>query len=132
MGFLCKGDCVCIHGKNRCLIYLGCPNFINISVTSKTLGNMNNEGAKRLVKCFESDLQFTQTVCENGQWKGANCNGTSSIYNNINWRYVQRKNVVNNVDMSSLRAPWQSGPYKNLFVSVFRMFISLYFLFIIS
>ena len=32
---------------------------------------------------------------------------------NINWRDVQRKNVVNNVDMSSLRAPWQNGPYKN-------------------
>ena len=26
---------------------------------------------------------------------------------NINWRDVQRKNVVNNVGMSSLRAPWQ-------------------------
>ena len=32
---------------------------------------------------------------------------------NINWRDVQIKNVVNNVDMSSLRAPWQNGPYKN-------------------
>ena len=32
---------------------------------------------------------------------------------NINGRDVQRKNVVNNVDMSSLRAPWQNGPYKN-------------------
>ena len=32
---------------------------------------------------------------------------------NINWTDVQRKNVVNNVDMSSLRAPWQNGPYKN-------------------
>jgi len=30
----------------------------------------------------------------------------------INWRDVQIKNVVNNVDMSSLRAPWQNGPYK--------------------
>ena len=30
---------------------------------------------------------------------------------NINWRDVQRKNVVNNVDMSSFRAPWQIGPY---------------------
>jgi len=30
---------------------------------------------------------------------------------NINWRDVQRKNVVNNVDMSSLRASWQNGPY---------------------
>jgi len=25
----------------------------------------------------------------------------------INWRDVQRKNGVNNVDMSSFRAPWQ-------------------------
>ena len=32
---------------------------------------------------------------------------------NIHWRNVQRKNVVNNVDMSSLRAPWQNDPYKN-------------------
>jgi len=32
---------------------------------------------------------------------------------NINWRDVQIKNVVNNVDMSSLKAPWQNGPYKN-------------------
>jgi len=32
---------------------------------------------------------------------------------NINWSDVQRKNVVNNVDMSSLRAPWQNSPYKN-------------------
>jgi len=30
----------------------------------------------------------------------------------INWIDVQRKNVVNNVDMSSLRASWQNGPYK--------------------
>jgi len=28
-------------------------------------------------------------------------------------RNVQSKNVVNNVDMSSLRAPWQNGPYIN-------------------
>ena len=33
--------------------------------------------------------------------------------NNINGRDVQRKNVVNNVDKSSLWAPWQNGPYKN-------------------
>jgi len=32
---------------------------------------------------------------------------------NINWWDVQTKNVVNNVDMSSVRAPWQNGPYKN-------------------
>ena len=32
---------------------------------------------------------------------------------NINGRDVQRKNVVNNVDKSSLWAPRQNGPYKN-------------------
>jgi len=31
----------------------------------------------------------------------------------INLSNVRRKNVVNNVDMSSLREPWQNGPYKN-------------------
>jgi len=31
----------------------------------------------------------------------------------VYWRDVQRKNVVNNVDMSSLRPPWQNGLYKN-------------------
>ena len=39
-----------------------------------------------------------------------NCIDVLSI---INWRDVQRKYVVNNVDMSSLRAPWQNGPYTN-------------------
>ena len=28
-------------------------------------------------------------------------------------RDVQRTNVVNNMDKSSLWAPWQNGPYKN-------------------
>jgi len=32
---------------------------------------------------------------------------------NIKWRDVQTKNVVNNVDMSCLRAQWQNDPYKN-------------------
>jgi len=32
---------------------------------------------------------------------------------NINGRDVQRKNVVNTVDKSSLWALWQDGPYKN-------------------
>jgi len=31
----------------------------------------------------------------------------------INGGDVQRKYVVNNVDKSSLWAPWQNGPYKN-------------------
>jgi len=31
---------------------------------------------------------------------------------NINGRDLQRKNVVNNVDKSSLSAPWQNGPYR--------------------
>jgi len=32
--------------------------------------------------------------------------------NILNWKDVQRKNVVNNDDMSSLRAPRQNDPYK--------------------
>ena len=35
------------------------------------------------------------------------------IRSNINWRDVHIKNVVNNVDISSLRAPWQNRPYTN-------------------
>ena len=31
----------------------------------------------------------------------------ANFFSNINWRDVQTKNVVNNVDMSCLRAPWQ-------------------------
>ena len=31
----------------------------------------------------------------------------------INWRDVQRKNVVNNVEWSGLRAPWRNGPSKS-------------------
>jgi len=34
-------------------------------------------------------------------------------YSNINRRDVQRKNVVNNVDKSSLWTPCQNCPYKN-------------------
>jgi len=36
-----------------------------------------------------------------------------AIYN-INWRDVHGKIVVNNVDKSSLRGPWQNSHYKNL------------------
>ena len=37
------------------------------------------------------------------------------MWKNINLRDVQIKNVVNDVDISSLRAPWQNGTmaYKN-------------------
>jgi len=37
----------------------------------------------------------------------------SGILFNINGGDVQNKNVVNNVDKSSLWAPRQNGPYKN-------------------
>jgi len=39
------------------------------------------------------------------QWDPCSC----LTENNINWRDVKRKNVVNNVYMSSLRAPWRNG-----------------------
>ena len=47
------------------------------------------------------------------------CRGWTEIfmhryqYDIINGRDVQGKNVVNNVDKSSLWATWQNGPYKN-------------------
>jgi len=31
----------------------------------------------------------------------------------INWRYLQRKNAMNNVEILSLRAPWQNARTKN-------------------
>jgi len=40
------------------------------------------------------------------------CSG-QKMKHNINWRDVQRKNIANNVAMSSLRAPWQNGSYTN-------------------
>ena len=72
-------------------------------------------------------------------------NESSSVHSNINWRDVQRKNVVNNVDMSSLRAPWQIGPYtekhiehhdatdsqKKLFFSGFLYIFYIYLKFIV-
>ena len=36
---------------------------------------------------------------------------------NINGRDVQRKNAVNNVDKSSLWAPWQNGPFILLYIN---------------
>jgi len=35
-----------------------------------------------------------------------------NVIYSIHWRDVQWKNVVNNLDMSSLWAPWQNGPYR--------------------
>ena len=55
---------------------LECPPPL-VSPTGEVLGNMNNDGAKRMFKCFESNLDLTQAVCENGTWKGANCLGMS-------------------------------------------------------
>ena len=51
---------------------------------------MNNEGAKRLFKCFGSDPQYTQAVCENGTWTGANCLGLifKIVYNSVGLGWV--------------------------------------------
>jgi len=42
-----------------------------------------------------------------------NTSRKSSNAYNINWNDVQRNNIVNNVDLSRLRASWQNVPYKN-------------------
>jgi len=60
-------------------------------------------------KCFKS---IVQGVAKEPSTDNA-CMSVCELVYNINWRDVQRKNVVNNVDMSNLRAPWQNGPYKN-------------------
>jgi len=63
---------------------------------------------------------YTWQNKNNGVWHANRDSSLRCVYmslrvtvwtNNINWRDVQRKNVVNNVDKSSLRAPWQNGPY---------------------
>ena len=50
-----------------------------------------------------------------GQFKvtKTKCLGQKYTDCNINWRDGQRNNVVNDVDMSGLRAQWQNDPYKN-------------------
>ena len=35
------------------------------------------------------------------------------MFPNINWRDDERKDIVNNEDMSNLKASWQNGSYKN-------------------
>jgi len=45
-----------------------------------------------------------------------------------NWRDIQRKNFVNNVDMSRLRAPWQNY----LETTIFLCFSDFYFLFYLN
>ena len=54
--------------------FLECPP-VRVSPTGEVLGNMNNEGAKRMFNCFGSDPQFSQAVCEDGQWTAVNCLG---------------------------------------------------------
>jgi len=49
--------------------------------------------------CFRTNIKFLTLMLSN------------AVY--INWRDVQKQNVVNNEDRSSLRIPWQNGPYKN-------------------
>jgi len=35
-----------------------------------------------------------------------------TVVPSTNWRDDHRKNGVNNIDMASVRAPWQNDPYK--------------------
>jgi len=74
---------------------------------------------KSSMKKEQSTIMFYTriNVFTDAYYKQNNTN-ISKISSNIlpkvcNWRDVQRNNVLNNVDTSSLRAPWQNGPYKN-------------------
>ena len=56
----------------------------------------------------------THNITKNGVYKDAtDIKKLLFFVFNINGGDVQRQNVVNNVDKSSLWAPWQNGPYKN-------------------
>ena len=101
------------------------------------LHNCAKLGTIDLVVCHEVHLAV---VNETLQWDNQD--------HNINWSDVQRKDVVNNVDMSSLKAPWQYDPHKNkhikqhkthrtpkcnrhsekMFLCVFRIFLYLFFI----
>jgi len=74
------------------IIQLECPSP-RVSPTGEVLGNMNNEGAKRLLKCFGSDPLYTQAVCENGQWTGANCLGIVRYCYGLCFRHILVSNM---------------------------------------
>jgi len=65
----------------------------------------------RCCRLLQRSQQFA--CCRSWHLQSRMYTSTSSIIININGRDVQRNNVVNNVDKSSLWAPWQNGPYKN-------------------
>jgi len=54
------------------------------------------------------------------------CN--ASKHRNKNWKDVKRKNVVNNVNMSSLRAPWQKSYFAMNLTVVFKSIQKLLFI----
>jgi len=129
------------------------------SCLSCLIKNLNHEFN---IKTKTAPIMLTDKLYETQQINVIYLNGRNGVtwsilstrqFKNINWRYVQSTNVVNNVDMLSLRAPWQNGPYKNqhterhtnthntmtqqtfrkkLHVCVFRIFLFFFFFFIIS
>ena len=63
----------------------------------------------RGIKCYnKKETKYSKIF-----WIHINIRKYIQNKSNINGGDVQRKNVVNNVDKSSLLAPWQNGPYKN-------------------
>ena len=65
----------------------------------------------RCCRLFQRSQHFA--CCRTWHLQSRMYTSTSSIIININGRDVQRNNVVNNVDKSSLWAPLQNSPYKN-------------------
>jgi len=69
---------------------------------------------------FQNNTGLPWTASQKRHSTNAFPSGQSSTFNaknallyNINGRNVQRKNVVNNADTPSLRAPWLNAPYTN-------------------
>ena len=82
---------VCMQGKSLIGICLKCIGIYGICMYLALNANEDKKNYCEVYKCW---------------WR------------NINWSNVQWQNVVNNVDMSSIRAPWKNGPYKNKKVSM--------------
>jgi len=90
-----------------------CPSIINNIKFLQKRSNLRNERKdpnRHIVNfCSITDILWVEELNMNNPQIAFH----EGKFKNINWSDVQRKNVVNNVDLSSLRAPWQNGPYKN-------------------
>ena len=100
----CTGHFVMMPLNLTCLHYL---NIFSLNISSIYIETMTHFKTSKITSlCIEIKTNFKCNLYVNPQYMNQNFD------NNINWRDVKRKNGLNNVDMSSLRALWQNDPYK--------------------